>query len=204
MKKLFFTLALASMAIPAWGQSPAWSPHDTEVLCGGGAPDIRIKMCTSLIQAGGESGLALVQVYYDRGVAYLQQGLYDQSIADFTKAIELNPHVMYTYIYRGIAYGKKGLYDQAIADYTKAIELHPDPNAYSGRGQAYNAQGFYDRAITDYSKAIALSPNNALAYNNRAWAYHEENQDTQGLSDAEMAVAMAPQRRPPAFSSGAN
>jgi tetratricopeptide (TPR) repeat protein len=116
MKRLFFTLALAFIAIPAWGQNPAWSLHDTEVLCGSGAPDIRIKMCTSLIQSGRESGLALLQVYYDRGTAYLQQGLYDQSIADLTKAIELNPNVIYTYIYRGTAYAKKDLYDQAIAD----------------------------------------------------------------------------------------
>ena len=57
------------------------------------------------------------------------------AIADYTKAIEINPNYASTYYNRGIL--KKDLkdYSGAIADYTKAIEL--DPNfafAYVNRG----------------------------------------------------------------------
>jgi len=63
--------------------------------------------------------------YFDRGQNYAEQGLHDQAIADYTKAIELDPRFALAYNNRGWAYHEKGLHDQAIADYTKAIELDP-------------------------------------------------------------------------------
>jgi tetratricopeptide (TPR) repeat protein len=63
--------------------------------------------------------------YYRRGNAYGKKGDLDRAIADYDKAIELDPKYVMAYNNRGIAYGKKGDFDSAIADLNKAIELDP-------------------------------------------------------------------------------
>lgn len=57
--------------------------------------------------------------------SYIEQGKYEQAIADYTMRSELNPSYGYAYINRGISYAKQNRYDEAIADYTCAIELNP-------------------------------------------------------------------------------
>ena len=47
------------------------------------------------------------------------------AIADFDKAIKLNPKDEYAYNNRGIAKESTGDYKGAIADWGKAIELNP-------------------------------------------------------------------------------
>ena len=95
--------------------------------------------------------------FYNRGIAYSDQGLHDRAIQDYDKAIELKPDFADAYNNRGNAYADKGAYDRAIQDYDKAIELKPDfADAYNNRGNAYADKGAYDRAIQDYDKAIEL------------------------------------------------
>jgi len=205
MKRLFFTLALAFIAIPAWGQSPAWSRTNAEILCANNLPDVRIKMCTSLILFGGEGALRLAAIYLNRGIAYWQKGLYDKAFADATKAIELNPNFASAYTMRGEAYSRKGSYDQAIADFTKAIELRPDFLPYSGRGVAYDGKGLYDQAIADFTKAIELRPD-FVSYAGRGVAYNRKSLSDQAIADFTKAIALRastikPSRMKPRLSS---
>ena len=69
------------------------------------------------------------------------KGEYDQAIADFAKALELNPNYADAYRVRGLAYAYKKEYDQAVADFSKTLELNPDVAAtYALRGAAYASQ----------------------------------------------------------------
>ena len=61
---------------------------------------------------------------------------YKEAIADYDKAIELNPKDAKAYYNRGNAKHQLKQYKEAIADYDKAIELNPkDANAYNNRGK---------------------------------------------------------------------
>ena len=88
---------------------------------------------------------------------------YKGAIADYTKAIELNPDFYDAYFNRGLA--KNNLKDHygGISDYTKVIEV--DPNfgaAYNYRGIAKIMIDMDNDAITDFTKAIELDP---VSYN---------------------------------------
>jgi tetratricopeptide (TPR) repeat protein len=61
--------------------------------------------------------------YFLRGSAYLQIGSLEQSIADFTKAIELKANNVKYYNARIEAYQRLGYFDLANADRRKTIEL---------------------------------------------------------------------------------
>lgn len=50
----------------------------------------------------------------------------DRSIADFTKAIDLDPDSSYAYWSRALACVEKGEYDKAIADYKMLLSLLTD------------------------------------------------------------------------------
>jgi tetratricopeptide (TPR) repeat protein len=55
---------------------------------------------------------------------------HDQAIAEYPRAIKLNPKHAAAYNNRGVAYAAKGDYDRAIADYNEAIDI--DPQAREG------------------------------------------------------------------------
>ncbi|MFH1227874.1 MAG: tetratricopeptide repeat protein [Planctomycetota bacterium] len=60
------------------------------------------------------------------GSAYDDKGDLDQAIADYTKAIELNPNYANAYHNRGIAYASKEDYQKAITDGEMWLTLTPD------------------------------------------------------------------------------
>ncbi len=121
--------------------------------------------------------------YFKRGESKLAKGDMDGAIADYTKAINLNPRYEDAYGARGRADFLKGEMEGAIADCSKVIELNPEySDAYLLRGLARKAKGELDGAIADYSKAIELKPDFADAYNDRGDA-------KQGKGDIEGANA---------------
>jgi tetratricopeptide (TPR) repeat protein len=114
-----------------------------------------------------ESVQETVSALLDHGGDCLDKGKYDDAIADYDKAIALDPNVAIAYTNRGLAYGQKREVDRAIADYTKAIAI--DPNfvlAYALRGGAYKHKGDKKQAIVDYRKALEINPSDQLTKNN--------------------------------------
>ena len=103
-----------------------------------------------------------------RGLAKQAKGLQDEAIADYTKAIELDPKYARAYMNRGFVKYAKNLLDDTIADFTKAVEL--DPKSAPARvnlGNGKLAKGQHDEAIANYTKAIELDPTYMPAYYNR-------------------------------------
>jgi len=105
---------------------------------------------------------------YNRGYTLFGEGKYEEAIAEYNKAIEIDPSYAQAYNNRGDAYDNKGQYDLAIADYNKAIELDPNRGLfYYNRGFAYSKKGRRDLAISDLNKAIELSSDPELTQDAR-------------------------------------
>ncbi len=148
---------------------------------------------TALAAEPAPDGEKSAEFYVNQGVDHLQNGRYDQAIADYTKALEKDPRLVEAYTNRGLAHEAKGQLDQAIADYTKALGINPqEASAYVSRGYAYHAKGQYKRAIGDFTKAIAINPNYAQAYHGRGNAYAAGKDYDKALRDLNAAIKLDP------------
>ena len=82
---------------------------------------------------------------------------YSGAIADYDKAIELNPMDASLYINRGLTKGDLQDHEGEISDYNKAIELNPmDPDVYLNRGSTKKELGDLIGACADWKKAAEL------------------------------------------------
>jgi len=155
----------------------------------GGEHDKAIRLFTKAIESGELSPKDLGIAYNYRGIAWLHKADNDKAIADFTKAIALDPKDADAYKYRGLSWQYIDD-DKAIADYTKAIALNPkDAWAYKNRASAWYNKGDNDKAIADYTKAIEIDPQDDTAWYNRARTYSISGEKDKALSDLKRAIA---------------
>ena len=78
---------------------------------------------------------------------------YQKAIADYTKAIEINPNFAGTYKNRGLSKIRLEDLTGAIADFRRAIELVPQyAPAYTNLGLALNKQGKLKRLLKTLAK----------------------------------------------------
>lgn len=128
-----------------------------------------------------------------QGNDYYNRGLLDLAIAEYTKAIELEPETSVAYVNRSLAHRAQDNLDLALVDSTRAIEIDPqNVVAYVNRGIVYRAQGKLDLAIADYTIAIELDGKYAVAYVNRGLSYYDVGALRQAMADYSKAIALDP------------
>jgi len=70
--------------------------------------------------------------------------LYDNAVADLTKAIDINTNYNEAYYYRGVAYKALSLKSKAVADFQKFISLSQD------QGLMQSAKDYINELSTQY------------------------------------------------------
>jgi protein O-mannosyl-transferase len=134
-----------------------------------------------------------VRPIVSHGYSYGELGKWENAIADYSKAIGINPNYHIAYYNRGVAYDNLEQWEKAIADYSSAIVINPKyPTAYFNRGIDYYNLGHLDKAIEDYSKAIRYNPRYSDAYSNRGIAFYNLRQLDKAIADYSMAIGINP------------
>ncbi|MBC8492880.1 MAG: tetratricopeptide repeat protein, partial [Chloroflexi bacterium] len=132
--------------------------------------------------------------HVEQGASYYEQEQWEQAIAEYDKAIALDPDCAMAYNQRGYIHNRNGQFDLAVADFTRAIELNPEyVEPYTNRGYAKNMQGQYDLAIADLTRAIELAPDFAKAYGNRGHSYNRKGQFHLAIADLDKAIELDPE-----------
>src|SRR5690606_34343713 len=111
-----------------------------------------IRKYTKQIKSGSNVG---GDIYYKRGLIYLNMQQYRVAIQDFGDAIRMVPDSPNAFYARALAYQGENNLERAIADLNSAIKLKIDfAAAYNARAIIYDYKGDTDNAINDYKNAI--------------------------------------------------
>ncbi len=125
----------------------------------------------------------LFQLSMHVGLSYTDLGQYDDAIAAYTEAINLDPENHWSYESRGHAYRGKFHNSgrnpedakKALEDFTKAKEFYSEPfNICIHVGHSHMDLGQYDDAIVAYTEAIDIAPQDYHGYECRGYAYREK------------------------------
>ncbi len=116
--------------------------------------------------------------FFDWGNAWFDKEDYDKAIAEYDKAIRLDPKNSACYYNRGLALLRKKEFEKAIRNYDEALSVDPHNAAfYYYRGHAFssaawewfgkndhgNAIGGFEQAIRDLGEAVRLGLASPLA-----------------------------------------
>lgn len=112
---VLFCLTLAACALPSTVAGPP--PTPTPRL----AP---YNAAIATAEAGGDAA-AQAAAYYERGNQQFDMGDYPAALADYDRAVELDPTHSRAFNNRGLVHATLGNVTEALADYTSAIRLDP-------------------------------------------------------------------------------
>jgi stress-induced-phosphoprotein 1 len=97
--------------------------------------------------------------FKDAGNKHLQAKNYDEAIAAYTEAINLDPNDHVFFSNRSAAYLSKGEASNALSDAERCVKLNPTwPKGYSRKGAALHSLRKYDDAIAAYNEGLAIAP----------------------------------------------
>ena len=97
-----------------------------------------------------------VETLFKSGADKRQKGLYEESIEDFLKALEINPcHIASNY---QISYSLRDLsrYQEALVYANKIIDISPDRIIYEQRAMIKKYLGDFEGANTDLNIALSI------------------------------------------------
>jgi tetratricopeptide (TPR) repeat protein len=155
-------------------------------------PPKRIVSCTLVIERGNVGKTNTAKLFVARGTVLDGVGKHDEAIADFTRAIALNPHDQVGYSNRATVYMESGRFALAIVDLTEVIRAEPaNGMAFYNRATAYEKSGERDKALDDYRSAARLLPAFAPAAAAVGRLLKDRDPDA-ALSDLSEAIRLDP------------
>jgi serine/threonine-protein kinase len=84
-------------------------------------------------------------------------GRFEEAIAAFERAVELDPLSHFASTGLGGAYALAGRHERAMAQLRKTVETEPEYGlAYVAMGEVYARQGLFADAIQEYERALTL------------------------------------------------
>jgi Flp pilus assembly protein TadD len=110
------------------------------------------------------------EIYSDLGFTLARLGKTKEALADYQKALALDPNCPSAHLNLAVTSLQAGNLDDAGAHYRKALAAKPTAEAHNGLGFVLARQGRTDEAVGEFQKAVDANPKFVPAYNNLAEA----------------------------------
>ena len=139
-------------------------------------------------------------IWFELGIACTHVGRARPAVAAYSRCIELNPKVLWTWNNRGDQYEALGELNKALADFSKALELNAsDAIALTNRSRLNARLGRWEQVVEDCSRLIQLPEpgqvsTHADAYHRRAGAYVQLTRYREAVADYQKALELQPSR----------
>ncbi len=180
----FFVLFSAAHALADFSACDA-AYHEKDV-------NQKIDLYTICITKGGLPAGDRSGAYNNRGIAYQSIGKIDEALADFSRAIKLDPTWGMSYLNRAAIYVERRQWQLAEADLTAAVRMRPArvrKDEYEMLLRVHLQLGDYAGMAVDLEKLTRIEPRNVLYQRSRAWLL--ATCGDAGVRDGENAVKAA-------------
>jgi tetratricopeptide (TPR) repeat protein len=143
--------------------------------------------------AGETNHLSQADELVFEGALNCTNGNLDNALADFSKAVELDPTNADAIFDRASIYRVKGEFEKSITDLNEYILLNPTNDyAFKTRASDFDRLGKFDEAISNWSEGLRLNPNDANALAMRGFCYNNKEQFNEALKDYYKAIQIDP------------
>jgi protein O-mannosyl-transferase len=131
------------------------------------------------------------RAYGNRGNYFLNNGMINEALADFTSALKVKPDDGQSYYNRAITYVKVSRWQEALADLDSSIKYNPKfALSYSNMAFIrYNLKD-YNGALEAANKCITIKPDLPEVYNIRAAVYFSINNLPAAEKDLDKALSL--------------
>lgn len=127
------------------------------------------------------------------GNSLSDQGLYEDAIQAYNKAIDLDPSIAAYYRNCALALFNLGEYDESLEYVKKALDISPRYfDAWNDKGRAYQKLGRYDEAIAAFDKVIEIDALRPYGHGNKADSLYYLGKYSDALPLVEKAIRLAP------------
>jgi serine/threonine protein kinase/tetratricopeptide (TPR) repeat protein len=129
--------------------------------------------------------------YNGRAYIYFVQGRIDEALADYGRALELEPSFVGARSNRSYARFCCGDFEGAIEDCNRAIEIDGDnAELLNNRGGAFLSLGREQAAMADFDKSIEINSGHSPAYFNRGFLKLCQSQNKAAIEDMMKAARL--------------
>ncbi|MET9088235.1 tetratricopeptide repeat protein [Streptomyces sp. NPDC004237] len=136
-------------------------------------------------------GRALAHVV--RGRELRNTGDFHRSLAEYDRAIELDPDRPMAHYGRGLCRQALDDLGGALADLDRADELAPDTALFIvARGETHRLARRFAEAVADFDRAVALDPSDVHALSGRGVCRHAQERYDEALGDFDRALSLNP------------
>jgi tetratricopeptide (TPR) repeat protein len=119
------------------------------------------------------------------GARLLEQSNADAAIAEFQRALSLDPEYFPARLNLAYAYERVDRTEEAMEAYREAINLQPrNFYAHNNLGVLCDKRGLYDAAIREFETVLAIEPGNSMALKNLETA--RKNQAAMKVREAQI------------------
>ncbi len=141
----------------------------------------------------GGQGAGDAQAYAARGQTLAKSGNTEQALAEFDRALALDPYNVQALYGRGLIYQAGKQHEQAIADFTAANGLTPQQvEPLLARATSYLAVDKTKEAASDLDEAVQADPNSAQAWSARGATYERLGDRAKAFTSYGRALALRP------------
>lgn len=131
--------------------------------------------------------------YVIKGKSLFYEASYEEALAAYNKAIELDSNYPDAWNGKGNTLRKLQLYEEALTAFKKAIELNPNNlKAWLGMGSTLGELRRNIESLIAFDKAIELDSNNPDAWNGRGATLIQLNRHAESLHALETAISLNP------------
>jgi tetratricopeptide (TPR) repeat protein len=193
-KAILFLIFVALIASPHLVSAQTGTDYETngDVAMAGSNFQQAVDSYTQAIKTRGHDKDILAQLYNKRATCYAQLKQFDKAIADFSKAITLNPQFENAYWARANVYENDGKYQLAINDYKEVIPLLKVNDGlaavYSNIAQNELALQHYNEALDADSMSIKFGSQSSRAYEIRGKIHVAQHKPDSAINDYNQAL----------------